>query len=80
MNILEKVFYKFAVGLADVMYNDKNPVHETIGKPLQSLGDNKVKQEEKDQKLKDSNPALWAGKKVLNGTIKGITGCTISSI
>jgi hypothetical protein len=32
---------------------------------------------ERDEKLRDKKPLLWASKKLLIGTIKGITGASL---
>lgn len=65
--------------LTRIMCDENEPLHNSVGKPLASLGDYLAKEEEKDKKLKEENAILWAGKKVLKGTIKGILGSSFSS-
>lgn len=69
MNILEKGFIAFI--------NASCACNEFIEKKtgrnlLLELG----KMEEKDEKQREEHPWKWAGKKILWGTIKGITGAS----
>lgn len=65
--------------LTRIMYDEEEPLHNSVGKPLASLADYLANEEEKDNKLKEENTALWAGKKLLKGTIQGILGSSFSS-
>ncbi len=39
--------------------------------------DRMTEHREKEEALKENNPALWAAKKLAEGTIKGITGASL---
>lgn len=65
--------------LTRIMYDEEEPLHNSVGKPLAYLADYLANEEEKDNKLKEENTTLWAGKKLLKGTIKGILGSSLSS-
>lgn len=49
--------------LSRIMYEDDEPLHNVLGKPLASLGQYLADEEGRDKKLKENNTALWAGKK-----------------
>lgn len=63
-----------AIGVAkfaNLFLDASDWVEEKTGK---SIVDRMTEYREKDEKLKEENPALWAAKKLGEGTIKGITG------
>lgn len=73
MNLLELI----AIGVAkssNLFLEVSDWVEEKTGK---SVIDRMTEAREKDESLKEEKPALWAAKKLAEGTIKGITGANL---
>ena len=63
-----------AIGVAksaNLFLDASDWVEKRTGK---SIVDRMTESREKEENLKEENPALWAAKKLGEGTIKGITG------
>lgn len=74
MNILEHIGIAVAKS-SNYFFKVSDWVKEKTGK---SIVDKMTEAREKDERLKEENPALWATKKLAKGAIKGITGSTLS--
>lgn len=78
MSLGEKLFTAFAKGviipLANTFIDASQYVGEKTGK---SIVDRMTESREKDEKLREEKPGLWAAKKVAKGAIGGITGATL---
>ena len=61
------------------LHSIKGIVQGARSKSGKGIVDRMAEHIEKEEKLKEEKPVKWASKKLLEGTIKGIIGGTISS-